>query len=80
MAILRCKEPFSADVDGVPRTVTAGQIVDSKDRVVKGREHLFEPIEDYASRQAGRVEAATAAPGEKRSVPTKRAASADKGD
>lgn len=39
--------------------VKAGQIVAATDRVVKGREELFEPMEDS-------VEAATRAPGEKR--------------
>ncbi|RKT82723.1 hypothetical protein SAMN05421805_104194 [Saccharopolyspora antimicrobica] len=39
--------------------VKAGQIVTADDRVVKGREELFEPMEDH-------VEAATRAPGERR--------------
>ncbi|MEU5848942.1 hypothetical protein [Saccharopolyspora shandongensis] len=39
--------------------VKAGQIVAADDRVVKGREELFEPMADH-------VEAATRAPGERR--------------
>ncbi|MGW5647522.1 hypothetical protein [Saccharopolyspora sp. NPDC003762] len=39
--------------------VKAGQIVAADDRVVKGREEFFEPMEDH-------VEAATRAPGERR--------------
>jgi len=72
MATLRCKEPFSADIKGVPRVVPAGQLLDSDDPIVKGREHLFEPVESFmASRVvevSESVETATAAPGEKRSV------------
>ncbi len=41
------------------RFVAKDEIVSSDDPVVKGREHLFKPIE---------VEQATAAPGEKRNV------------
>jgi hypothetical protein len=66
MATLRVKEPFAVDVKGAPRVLTAGQLVDSTDPVVKGREHLFEAIEAYMVRSS--PEQATAAPGEKRSV------------
>jgi hypothetical protein len=69
MATLRCKEPFSADLGGVPRTIPAGALLDSTDPIVKGREHLFESVDVYMDRRApAAVEAATAAPGEKRSV------------
>lgn len=70
MAILRVKEPFSVDVDGSPRVFTAGQLVDSTNPAVKGREHLFETIDEWMGQQpgAGGVEQATAAPGEKRSL------------
>lgn len=63
MAILRCTEPFAAD--GV--IVTMGQLIDSGHPVVKGREHLFEPVETFVSRRSG-SETATAAPGEARTV------------
>jgi hypothetical protein len=71
MATLRCKEPFSADIDGVPRTIPGGALIDSSDPIVKGREHLFETVDVYmAGREskAAPVESASAAPGEKRSV------------
>lgn len=68
MATLRCKEPFSCDVDGVPRTVPAGTLLDSDDPIVKGREKLFEPVDAFMERRAPRVEQATAEPGEKRSL------------
>jgi hypothetical protein len=42
--------------------VKAGQIVATTDRVVKGREEFFEPMEEY-------VETATRAPGERRLTP-----------
>jgi hypothetical protein len=79
MATLRCKEPFSADIKGVPRVVPAGQLVDSSDPIVKGREHLFESVDAHmASRDAApdtraAVETATSAPGEKRSVTRRKA-------
>lgn len=50
--------------------VKRGQIVDSADPIVKGREHLFETPE-------ATIERASAAPGEKRSAtkrPAKKAA------
>ncbi len=68
MTILRCKEPFAADIDGVPRVITAGQLVDSTDAVVKGRERFFEPVDAHMARRAREVEQATAAPGERRSL------------
>lgn len=48
--------------------VSGGQLVDSSDPIVKGRERFFEPVETYMDNRAGRdVEQATAAPGERRS-------------
>lgn len=75
MATLRCKEPFSCDINGVPRTIAAGALVDSADPIVVGREALFESVDAFVSRQA-RVEEATAEPGEKRSL-TRRKPSRD---
>lgn len=63
MAILRCTESFFAD--GV--VVAMGQLVDSGAPIVKGREHLFEPVETFMSRRSG-SETATAAPDEARTV------------
>jgi hypothetical protein len=68
MAIKRVKAPFAAIVRGVPRSYTTGQLVDESDPVVKGREHLFEDVEAHVGAGRGRVEEATAGPGEKRAV------------
>lgn len=74
MATLRAKEPFSFnDINGVPRNVSAGDLFDSADRNVKGREHLFEAVEvdvDRRRKATGGVEDATAEPGTKRSLST----------
>lgn len=71
MAALRCTNPFVAYLDGVPRLVTGGELVDANDPVVQGRDQFFEPVDDYLSRRgtkaAPTVEQATAAPGERRS-------------
>lgn len=67
MATLRCKEPFAANVAGVPRVVSGGQLVDSADPIVKGREQFFEQVDDFMAKRSTEVEQATAAPGEKRS-------------
>jgi len=71
MATLRCTHAFTTEIDGVPRVVTGGQLVDSDDPVVAGREHLFEAVDTYMARRKS-VEEATAAPGEVRTVSTKR--------
>lgn len=74
MATLRAKEAFSFnDINGVPRAVSAGDLFDSADRNVKGREHLFEAVEidiDRRRMATGDIEDATAEPGAKRSVST----------
>jgi hypothetical protein len=76
MAVLRVKEPFSVDIKGAAFVFSAGQLVDSSHPAVKGREHLFETVDQWMGRQdvGSRVEQATATPGEKRSVSTKKAA------
>ena len=77
MAILRCKEAFAVtDSDGAALVFAPGDLVDSKNKHVKGRESLFETVEASVERQARPVEQATAAPGEQRSVtkPAKKAA------
>lgn len=68
MATLRCKEPFSADIKGVAHVISAGQLLDSRHPIVKGREHLFEPVEAFMERRTAQVEQATAEPGVKRSA------------
>lgn len=74
MAILRCISPFAARHDNAPRVVGLGELVDAGDPIVKGREHLFEPVETFMSRRST-VEEATAAPGSVRTVSTKRTTS-----
>ncbi|QTJ64980.1 hypothetical protein HYG77_04780 [Rhodococcus sp. ZPP] len=75
MSILRAREAFAfTDSQGVPRVVRPGDLFDDSDPSVVGREKLFEPVEVAAHRAeaavSGGVEAAVAAPGEKRSVTT----------
>lgn len=65
---LRAVSPFvAATKDGTVR-VAAGDLFDSSHPVVKGRESLFESVEDAAARKSPKsiVEKATAAPGEVR--------------
>ncbi len=74
--ILRAREAFSyTDNRGIPRIVRPGDLVDDADPGVKGREHLFEPVEVAAARATAVVEQATAAPGEKRTVSARRKSS-----
>jgi hypothetical protein len=68
VAIKRCTGAFAAVIDGVPRVVAAGELVDAADPVVKGREHHFEDVETFMERRAGQPEATTAEPGEKRAL------------
>ncbi|MFE0699123.1 hypothetical protein [Streptomyces sp. NPDC058872] len=73
MAIKRCTSAFAAVVDGAPRVVTVGTLVEDTDSVFKGREQLFEDVNTYVSRRSGRAETASAEPDEKRSLPSRRA-------
>ena len=70
MAVLRCTDAFAySEPNGVQRVLRPGDLVEDKDPCVKGREHLFEPVEANAHRSTERaVEQATAAPGEKRAT------------
>lgn len=61
MTALRARTTFVAGVNGRKVRVQQGDIRDSSDPVVKGRERLFED-------PAALVEQATAAPGERRTV------------
>jgi hypothetical protein len=60
------REPFSATVDGTPVNIGKGQVVDERDPVLEGRRTLFEPYQPKVRDYPGRVEQATAAPGERR--------------
>lgn len=76
MATLRVREAFAVPQGGISRVMRPGDLVRDDDPIVKGREGLFEPIESAVSRNEVRVEQATGAPGEKRSItpPAKKAA------
>lgn len=86
MSVLRAREAFAcADAQGTPRVVRPGDLFDSDDALVVGREGLFEPVEVATQRAesvvAGTgVESATAAPGERRSVSTRSRAKSIKDD
>ena len=82
MGTLRCKEAFAVtDSDGAALVFAPGDLVDSKNKWVKGRENHFEKVEAAAERKS-RVEQATAAPGEQRSVtkPAKKTAAPKNAD
>ncbi|MFF5795799.1 hypothetical protein [Streptomyces albogriseolus] len=73
MAIKRAIAPFTAYIDGMPRVVRAGDLVEDTDPVMQGRTHLFETAEEHvAQRQPQQprpqVETATAEPGEQRNL------------
>lgn len=53
--------------DGAGYLVRTGDVLDADHPVIKGREHFFEPVENFAGRA---VERASAAPGERRVVST----------
>lgn len=73
MPVWQCKEAFVFWRGGAPIVVSHGDLVsNAKDPRYKGHEDAFELVEDKAARQATPVvEAATAAPGERRSFKPK---------
>jgi hypothetical protein len=68
MAIKRCTASFAAIVNGAPRVVQTGALIDSRDPILKGREAHFEDVDTYVARRHSAVEAATAVPGEQRTI------------
>jgi hypothetical protein len=81
MGIKRCKDAFAVFVNGAPRMLAAGSLVDDGDQIVADYPANFEDVETFVSdRTAAHVEQATAEPGEKRNVrkPPARAASSTK--
>jgi hypothetical protein len=76
--IKRCKTSFAVSVAGVPRVMKAGALIQDDDPIIKGREHLFEDVDTFVQKQRTRAEAATAEPGERRSLskPAKKTAAA----
>ncbi|AOE44287.1 head-to-tail connector protein [Gordonia phage Eyre] len=84
MSVVRAREAFAyTDTHGIPRVVRPGDLFNADDPSVVARANLFEPVEvaAYRAEQAvgpnptPNIEAATAAPGEKRSVSTSRSKS-----
>lgn len=64
MSVKRVKEAFSYDENGVPAVMRVGQLISTEHAAYsKEREHLFESVENAASRA---VEQTSAAPGEQR--------------
>jgi len=61
--VYQARAAFVTAVDGKRRMVRAGELVGEGDPVLEGRGEMFEPVSEV-------VERATAAPGERRSVPT----------
>lgn len=69
MGTLRVKEPFAVDLGGIQRVLRPGDLIDEADPIVTApRRRFFEPVEVAVFRERDRVEQASAAPGEKRSV------------
>ena len=74
--IKRCKEPFAIEIDGMLRVVPAGALVSTDDPAYsKSTAEHFEDVATHVTaekktrdRAAGKVEKATAEPGEKRSA------------
>ena len=79
---VRVKEGISFDApNGAQVTLRPGQLFPDGHPYTKGREQLFEPADDAASRETGvpaAVETATAAPGERRSVVRKSSGSSSR--
>ena len=51
MAILRANTSFNV---GRRRFVKEGDLLDDKDPIVKGRERLFDDVDEYVQRQAAK--------------------------
>ncbi len=74
MAVYRAKQGFCYDdAAGVPRIVVPGSLMSDADPGFKGRESLFEPVEEHivaeSARRRGRsVEDASAEPNSRRSA------------
>lgn len=76
-AVFRPRSPFvTVGPDGVKHRFDPSTLVAEGHWVLKGRESLFEPVDDYVDR----VEQATAAPGEIRNVSRTAKKAASKSD
>lgn len=83
MAIYRAKEAFALP-GPTGRVVTPGSLMSDDDPAFKGKEHLFELVEDHVRKDTARVrgnnvEDASAEPNTRRSVSTVSTKSAAKG-
>lgn len=67
----RAKEGFVTVFEGDQISVAAGELVRAGHPLLKRREELFAPVEDFGRFDRAEVEQATAAPGEKRGEPKK---------
>ncbi|MFG2589054.1 hypothetical protein [Streptomyces sp. NPDC048438] len=69
MSVKRCVQSFTVWRGGAPITFTAGQLLEEKHPILKTHGHLFQDAATAAQpRQAQRIEAATADPGEHRTL------------
>lgn len=68
MAVLRVRDGFAVNVGNVLRVYSVGDLIDADDPVAtpQRRELFLEPVEATVARTSPTVEAATAAPGERR--------------
>jgi hypothetical protein len=66
-ALFVARDTMAVPMDGVPVVIRKGEVVEEGDPILVGRRELFEPFEPKVRNYAGRVEQATAAPGEIRS-------------
>lgn len=64
--LFAARTAFAFIENGVHVVVNPGDVVDAGDPILKGREALFDEFAPRVRNYPGRIEQATAAPGEKR--------------
>ena len=69
---VRATQGFAVAGKNRHRVINRGDVFDRSDPVVKGREHLFEDVDEV-------IERATAGPGERRSTPKRNKPTIKKG-
>jgi len=67
----RANQGFSTILDGESLFVQKGELVHSGHPLLKGREDLFDPADNFGRFDRPEVEEATAAPGQKRGAAKK---------
>ncbi|MBQ1096334.1 hypothetical protein KBY55_09580 [Streptomyces sp. b94] len=65
---LRCTKSLAVYVNGSPRVVQAGQLVQDDDPILQGRATCFESVDAHLAARRPRVEQATADPGQPRDL------------